>query len=98
MVSQLIDIEGGLYRTGNDYSFYIRHLRRFLNDTNMEMLCDALNRGDMKQSFFFAHTLKGVTGNLGLTPLYQEVCAIVEPLRAREERGDYAQARFIRKG
>lgn len=54
MVSQLIDIESGLYRTGNDYSFYIRHLRRFLNDTNMEMLCDALNRGDMKQSFFFA--------------------------------------------
>jgi len=77
MVSQLIDIESGLYRTGNDYSFYIRHLRRFLNDTNMEMLCDALNRGDMKQSFFFAHTLS-------LVALYHPLAALCDLLRTQD--------------
>ena len=38
--------------------------------------------------FLAAHTLKGVAGNLGLLPLSRAVCAIVEPLRAREAR-DY---------
>ena len=33
-------------------------------------------------------TLKGVTGNLGLQPLYAAVCAIVEPLRSKE-KADY---------
>lgn len=84
MVSQLIDIEGGLCRTGNDYSFYIRHLRRFLNDTNMQMLCDALNRGDMKQSFFFAHTLKGVTAQLGIVALYHPLSALCDLLRTQD--------------
>ena len=72
MVSQLIDIEGGLYRTGNDYSFYIRHLRRFLNDTNME------------QSFFFAHTLKGVTAQLGIVALYHPLSALCDLLRTQD--------------
>ncbi len=39
--------------------------------------------GDLTGAFEAAHTLKGVAGNLGLTPLYEAVCAIVEPLRSR---------------
>ena len=45
---------------------------------------------DLDGAFEAAHTLKGVAGNLGLTPLYRSVCAVVEPLRIREERDDYA--------
>ena len=37
MDSHLIDVEGGLRRNGNNYLFYMRHLQRFLNDTNMVM-------------------------------------------------------------
>ena len=36
-----------------------------------------------------AHALKGVLGNLSLTPLYEKVCEITELLRARTET-DYA--------
>lgn len=44
---------------------------------------------DYTAAFEAAHTLKGVVGNMGLTPLYQAVCEIVEPLRKREQREDY---------
>ena len=37
-----------------------------------------------------AHTLKGVAGNMGLTPLFDKVCAIVEPLRVCKEEAAYA--------
>ena len=45
----------------------------------------------MTSAFEAAHTLKGVTGNMGLTPLYDAVCTIVEPLRTREDREDYTK-------
>ena len=44
---------------------------------------------DLDGAFQAAHTLKGVSGNLGLTPLYEVVCDIVEPLRHGEKRSDY---------
>ena len=44
----------------------------------------------LRAAFEAAHTLKGVAGNLGLKPLYDAVCHIVEPLRRGEERDDYA--------
>ena len=50
----------------------------------------AIGSGDLDSAFEAAHTLKGVAGNLGLTSLFEAVRVIVEPLRAREERGDYA--------
>ena len=48
----------------------------------------ALAAQDWELAFRASHTLKGVAGNLGLLPLSRAVCAIVEPLRAREAR-DY---------
>ena len=83
MISQLIDVEDALGRNGNNYPFYIRHLQRFLNDTNMSRLRDALIRGDMAQSLFFAHTLKGITAQLGIVALYRPLAALCDLLRAQ---------------
>ena len=48
-----------------------------------------LEQQDYEAAFAAAHTLKGVVGNMGLTPLFNAVCAIVEPLRKREAPEDY---------
>jgi HPt (histidine-containing phosphotransfer) domain-containing protein len=32
-------------------------------------------------AFDSAHELKGVLANMGLTPLWEDACALVEPLR-----------------
>ncbi|MBU5625989.1 Hpt domain-containing protein [Oscillibacter sp. MSJ-2] len=74
---------------GNE-EMYLRFLHMLFQDDNLQKLGQALERGDLTAAFEAAHTLKGVTGNLGLTPLYEAVCVIVEPLRDRKEQ-DYAQ-------
>ncbi len=73
---------------GNE-AMYLRFLDMLFQDENLRQLGTALENGDIKSAFEAAHTLKGVVGNMGLTPLYRAVCDIVEPLRAKEERADY---------
>lgn len=72
---------------GNE-ALYLRLLNMLFEDDSLQKLAAALDAGDQAAAFSAAHTLKGVAGNLGLTPLYRAVCAMVEPLR-REEACDY---------
>ena len=91
---KIFDAYGGDYSAtisrfmGNE-SMYLRFLDMLFQDKSMEQLGSALESGDLAGAFAAAHTLKGVAANMGLTPLYQEVCAMVEPLRAGEQRQDY---------
>ena len=73
---------------GNE-AFYLRIFSMFPKDESLTKLGQALSNNDYTAAFDAAHTLKGVTGNLGLSPLYQAVCAIVEPLRTGEAENDY---------
>lgn len=70
---------------------YFRIFAMLFRDENMTKLKDSLQAGDLHAAFEAAHTLKGVAGNLGLTPFYNAVCKIVEPLRSGEKRQDYQQ-------
>ena len=81
---------------------YLRFLDMFFQDESFQQLENALDAGDLKDAFAAAHTLKGVAGNMGLTPFYEAVCVIVERLRTEEPRKDYPvlckaiQAEFYR--
>ncbi|MBC8569575.1 Hpt domain-containing protein [Zongyangia hominis] len=74
---------------GNE-TMYLKFLDMLFRDDNLQKLGEALQKGDLTRAFEAAHTLKGVVGNMGLTPLFRAVCAIVEPLRAGEAREDYS--------
>lgn len=74
---------------GNE-ALYLRFLDLLFQDENLEKLVSSLDSGDLNRAFEAAHTLKGVTGNLGLTSLCEAVCRIVEPLR-RGEALDYME-------
>ena len=86
---------------GNE-GMYLRFLDMFFQDESFQQLENALDAGDLKDVFAAAHTLKGVAGNMGLTPFYEAVCVIVERLRTEEPRKDYPvlckaiQAEFYR--
>ena len=73
---------------GNE-GMYLRFLDMFFQDESFQQLENALDAGDLKDAFAAAHTLKGVAGNMGLTPFYEAVCVIVERLRTEEPRKDY---------
>ena len=72
-------------------TLYMKILGMMFQDENLKKLGTAIEENDLDAAFEAAHTLKGVAGNLGLTPFYDSVCRIVEPIRKREEREDYTQ-------
>lgn len=65
-----------------------RFVRKFPADPSMQMLRDAVAAGDIEASFRAVHTLKGVSGTLGLTQLFQASIALTEQLRPRLETAD----------
>lgn len=83
------DYEGTMRRMmGNERLFY-RLLPKVFQDENYRKLEDALTLGDLGAAFDAAHTLKGVSGNLGLASLYNAICEIIEPLRRKDSKADY---------
>lgn len=79
-----VNIAEVMERFVGDEDLYIECLNSFINDPAFISLKDALAKKDYSAAFDSAHTLKGVTGNLGLTPLYRSVVNLVEPLRIKE--------------
>lgn len=59
-----------------------RFVRMFLQDDSFQILEEALRRGDVKEAFRGAHTLKGVCQNLGFSNLYAPAYTLTETLRA----------------
>ena len=81
--------EEGLGRCMKNEALYLRLVGMVVNDQNYGKLSAALEAGDLKAGFEAAHALKGVLGNLSLTPIYDPVCKLTEMLRHPEEGGDY---------
>ena len=61
-----IDFDAGLCRCGGNRALYIRFLKRFKDDGSMQALAAAIETGDAKRAFTHAHTLKGLSAQLGL--------------------------------
>ena len=76
------DTEDGLARCMNNQAFYLRLVGKVLEDRNFAALEQALSEGNLDAAFGAAHSLKGVLGNLSLTPIYEPVFEITEKLRA----------------
>lgn len=58
----------------------------FAQDEGFASLGKCLADGDLRNAFDVAQTLKGVAGNLGLTPMFNTISDIVEPLRAGTDK------------
>lgn len=78
------DVAGTMERFLDDEQLYYKCLLLFIEDVNFAALEQALEAGEEQRAFAAAHTLKGVAGNLGLTPFYLAICQLVEALRAHD--------------
>ena len=56
-----------------------------LGDAKFEELGAVLEAGDLSKAFEICHALKGVIGNLAITPLYEILSTMTEKLRAKEQ-------------
>ena len=83
------DVETGLSRCLGKEDLYIKLIGMGLGDAKFEELGVAVNAGDLDKAFELCHALKGVIGNLAITPLYEALSDMTEILRAREQ-ADYS--------
>lgn len=75
------DVETTLKRFMGNETIYQKFLGKFPDDPNYVKLGENLEEGAFVAAYECAHALKGVVGNLGLTPIYQRVSDLVEELR-----------------
>ena len=75
----------GLDRCMNNEAFYLRLVDKAINDDSFIKLKDELENKNYDEAFKIAHSLKGVLGNLSLTPLYDLAVDITENLRISKE-------------
>lgn len=75
------DVETTLKRFMGNEAIYQKFLGKFPNDPNYVNLGKNLEEGNYVAAYECAHALKGVVGNLGLTPIFQRVSDLVEELR-----------------
>lgn len=81
------DTAGALHRLLDSEDFLKSCVKKVLEDPGYEAMLHAVEQNNAKEAFEQAHMLKGITGNVGLTPLYDAARMIVEPLRAGSTTG-----------
>ena len=83
------DVDKGLALCMNNEDFYLRMVSMVQEEASFGELEKAIKNNDLESAFKAAHALKGVTGNLSLTPLYEKVVEITELLRTNTQM-DYS--------
>ena len=83
-----VNTKEGLERCLNDEGFYLGLIPSALDRSVYDGLEKAIRERDLEAAFEAAHALKGVLGNLALTPIYEPVSEMTELLRSKEE-ADY---------
>lgn len=79
-----VDVKEGLNRCMNKEDFYLKMVGMALKNDYFNKLGDALAKNDLASAFEAAHALKGVMGNLSITPIYKPLAVLTEKLRAKE--------------
>lgn len=84
-----VNTDEGLSRCLNNEEFYFRMIRLAASDAGFSRLKEAVEQNDLTTGFEAAHALKGVMGNLSITPLYVPLSRMTELLREKKEM-DYS--------
>jgi len=71
----------GLQRCMGVKSLYLRLVESIKTEDRFDRLAQAIDEGRLSDAFDAAHALKGVLGNLSLTPLQRPMEEITELLR-----------------
>lgn len=77
-----VDTGDALKRFGNNEGLYKKFLGKFIKNAEDVQVMPFLEAGDLETAQNNAHTLKGVTGNLSLTPLYTGYSEMMTAFRA----------------
>ena len=82
-----IDYDAALARFMGKQAIYEKYLRKLPEDAHMEAAWTALEQQDDAELLEQVHAIKGLTGTLGITGLFEQSAAIVALLRAGTREG-----------
>jgi HPt (histidine-containing phosphotransfer) domain-containing protein len=74
--------EEGLKRVVNNKKLYLRLLNSFKADESFTHLLDYIQAQDYEKAQSAAHTVKGISGNLSLTALYEQSITLESQLKS----------------
>lgn len=77
-----VDVKGVLNRFMNNEALFTKFILKFVDDKNFDSLKKAVLDKDYSEIEMYAHTLKGVSANLGIEPIYNISTKIVELVRS----------------
>jgi len=79
------NVDEGVARCLNDAVFYIELVKSVIPDNRIGELKEYIAAKDFDKAFEVAHALKGMYGNISITPIYEPVCQITELLREKKD-------------
>ena len=77
-----VDVDGGLKRIAGNEKLYIKLLGSFTKSINTYKVDADFDGNDYNDIIEKAHAIKGVSGNLSITPVYEAYTKVVDLLRA----------------
>lgn len=90
---ECINVKEGLARVRDNKKLYKRMLGLFLESGEFASLEEYLTQKEYAKAADSAHTIKGMTGNLSLTAIFNQSTRMMEDLR-QGVASDEAEARF----
>lgn len=79
-----VDVDGALKRLNNNAALYERLLGKLAQSMDSYYVSPDFDGQDYADVIERAHAMKGTTGNLSITPLYEAYSEIVRLLRAEQ--------------
>ena len=84
------NVDEGVKRCLDDEEFYLDLVKSTVADDRLSELEQCLAAKDFDKAFEVAHALKGMYGNISITPVYEPISQITELLRDRKDV-DYSE-------
>ncbi len=75
------DVETVLKRFLGNEAMYMKFIMKFMDDKSYEGVIESIEKKDYEEAFKSAHSLKGVTANLGIEPIRAASSRITDLLR-----------------
>lgn len=79
-----VDIDGGLQRLGGNEALYTRLLNTFVKAIKSQAVDPDFDTADYEDVKEKAHAIKGTSGNLSITPVFEAYTEIMNLLRAEK--------------
>lgn len=76
-----LDLEGGLARVRGNKKIYAKMLNMFLSSGEFDAFEQSIQDGDMAKAADVIHGIKGMTGNLSLTAVFELSAMLMQQLR-----------------